>query len=233
MMPRDAEMPRQSKQNNQNGSSASHSTLVRLLAEAGRDFYRRGWVLGTSGNFSAVASSNPLLLAITASGADKGALLPGDFLEIDANGEVTRGEGRPSDEARLHLTVVRLRGAGAVMHTHSVWSTLLSEAFAEEGQLCIEGFEMLKGLANVRTHQHCESLPVIENSQDMKVLARALELALEKYPDCHGVLLRRHGLYTWGRDVLEARRHVEILEFLLEVTGRTQQANGRFLAPAT
>jgi methylthioribulose-1-phosphate dehydratase len=226
-------MPLKSKQDNQNGSSASHSTIARLLAEAGSDFYRRGWVLGTSGNFSAVASSNPLLLAITASGADKGTLSPADFLEIDANGEVTRGAGRPSDEARLHLTVVRLRGAGAVMHTHSIWSTLLSEAFAQDGLICIEGFEMLKGLANVRTHQHCESLPVIENSQDMKALGRALEEALEKYPECHGVLLRRHGLYTWGRDLVEARRHVEILEFLLEVTGRTHQANGRFLTSAT
>ena len=178
------------------------------------------------------ASSMFKLLAITVSGADKGALSPADFLEIDANCEVTRGHGRPSDEARLHLTVVRVRGAGAVMHTHSVWSTLLSEAFAEDGQICIEGFEMLKGLANVRTHQHCESLPVIENSQDMKALARVLEETLEKYPECHGVLLRRHGLYTWGRDLLEARRHVEILEFLLEVTGRTHQINGRFLTPA-
>src|SRR5882762_9650832 len=92
------EMPHGSKQNNQGWTADVHSTLARLLAEAGRDFYRRGWVLGTSGNFSAVASSEPLLLAITASGTDKGALLPGDFLEIDANGEVTRGEGRPSDE---------------------------------------------------------------------------------------------------------------------------------------
>lgn len=218
-------MPLERKQN-QNGNSEGPATLARLLAEAGRDFYRRGWVLGTSGNLSAVANSEPLLLAITASGADKGALLPADFLEMDANGEVIRGAGRPSDEALLHLAVVRLRGAGAVMHTHSVWSTLLSEAFAPDGQLRIEGFEMLKGLSGVATHEHCESLPIIENSQDMKALARALEEALEKYPDCHGVLLRRHGLYTWGRDLPEARRHVEILEFLLEVIGRTQQAYG-------
>jgi methylthioribulose-1-phosphate dehydratase len=119
------------------------------------------------------------------------------------------------------------------MHTHSVWSTLLSETFAQDGLLCIEGFEMLKGLANVRTHEHCESLPVIENSQDMNALAQALEQALEKHPDCHGVLLRRHGLYTWGRDLLEARRHVEILEFLLEVSGRRTRPNSRFLTSAT
>lgn len=197
------------------------STLARLLAGAGRDFYGRGWVLGTSGNFSAVESFEPLRLAITASGADKGALTSRHILQIDARGEVTGGRGRPSDEARLHLTVVRVRGAGAVLHTHSVWSTILSEAFAEDGRLVIEGFEMLKGLANVCTHEHRESLPIIENSQDMEALARALKDVLERYPDSHGVLLRRHGLYTWGRDLAEAKRHVEILEFLLEVLGRT------------
>lgn len=212
-----------------NGSHPNHSTLARRLAEAGRDFYERGWMLGTSGNLSVVASSEPLRLAITASGAHKGRLAPAHILQIDAVGEVTRGNGRPSDETRLHLTVVRVRGAGAVLHTHSVWSTLLSEAFAPEGRLLIEGFEMLKGLSGVRTHEHCEKLPVIENSQDMEALERSFAEVLEKFPGAHGVLLRGHGLYTWGRDLDEARRHVEILEFLLEVIGRTHFAKAGIL----
>jgi methylthioribulose-1-phosphate dehydratase len=213
--------------NNSDGSLVNGSALARLLAEAGRDFYRRGWVSGTSGNFSAVASTEPLRLSITASGADKGALNTRHILQIDERGQVTRGRGRPSDEALLHLAVVRARGAGAVLHTHSVWSTLLSDAFAADGRLFIEGFEMLKGLAGVRTHEHREALPIIENSQDMEALARSLEEALGSYADSHGVLLRRHGLYTWGRDLAEAKRHVEVLEFLLEVTGRAYCAHGR------
>jgi methylthioribulose-1-phosphate dehydratase len=36
----------------------------------------------------------------------------------------------------------------------------------------------------------------------------------------HGFLLREHGLYTWGATVQEAKRHVEILEFLLEAVAR-------------
>jgi methylthioribulose-1-phosphate dehydratase len=220
-------MVRRSKEESGSGGADGHPSLAGLLAAAGRDFYGRGWVLGTSGNFSAVAGTDPLRLLVTASGVDKGALTPAHILEIDARGEVTGGRGRPSDEARLHLTVVRVRGAGSVLHTHSVWSTLLSEAFAREGRLLIEGFEMLKGLAGVRTHEHREALPVIENSQDMDVLTRALEEALERYPEAHGVLLRRHGLYTWGRELSEARRHVEILEFLLEVVGREHCAGGR------
>jgi methylthioribulose-1-phosphate dehydratase len=212
----------------------SHAALARLICEAGVDFYRRGWVLGTSGNFSAVAGSeqgpgagsppggsNPFRLAITASGADKGALTPDQILLIDSEGTLINGRGKPSDETKLHLAVIRARGAGAVLHTHSVWSTLLSEAHAAEGRVVINGFEMLKGLAGVKTHEHEELLPIIDNSQDMEALAGALEKVLESYPACHGVLLRRHGLYTWGRNLTEAKRHVEILEFLLEVIGRT------------
>ncbi|HEV7744733.1 MAG TPA: methylthioribulose 1-phosphate dehydratase [Pyrinomonadaceae bacterium] len=207
-----------------NHSNAEHSVLGGLLIDAGQDFYQRGWMLGTSGNLSAVVSSDPLTLAITASGAAKGALTPNHILLIDGLGKVKQGEGRSSDETRLHLAVVRNREAGAVLHTHSVWSTLLSNDFASKGSLLIEGFEMLKGLSGVSTHEHSELVPIIENSQDMESLSVSLEEALTKYPKAHGVLLRRHGLYTWGRDVAEARRHVEILEFLFEVTGRSHLA---------
>src|SRR5258708_6986968 len=103
-----------SSSNKSNRSSADQSTLAGLLIEAGRDFYARGWMLGTSGNLSARLDSEPLLLAITASGAPKGALTPNHILQIDQLGNVTLGEGRPSDETRLHLTVVGARQAGAV-----------------------------------------------------------------------------------------------------------------------
>jgi methylthioribulose-1-phosphate dehydratase len=189
-----------------------------LLVEIGRNFYSRGWVLGTSGNFSAVTNRDPLRLAITASGVDKGNLLPSHILEIDHEGKVIAGEGKPSDETKLHLTVIRVRGANAVLHTHSVWSTILS--LKHEGSLDIEGYEMLKGLSGVRTHEHVERLPIIDNSQDMTALARTLEETLKRHPDSHGFLLRGHGLYTWGESLSEARRHIEIFEFLLEITGR-------------
>jgi methylthioribulose-1-phosphate dehydratase len=194
--------------------------VARAIVDLGRQFHARGWVLGTSGNFSAVLDANPLRLAITPSGADKGALSPEQLLEIDADGSVVRGRGRPSDETRLHLAVVKVRGAGAVLHTHSVWGTLRSTLHAREGGLAIEQFEMLKGLAGVKTHEHREWLPIFENSQDLAALSARVAEALTADPRAHGFLLRGHGLYTWGKDLDEARRHVEILEFLLEVTGR-------------
>jgi methylthioribulose-1-phosphate dehydratase len=199
----------------------SFPELAAELAAIGREFYARGWVLGTSGNLSAVITREPLRIAITSSGLDKGTLATAHFLEVDADANVIEGEGRPSAETLLHIAVARLRGAGAVLHTHSVWSNILSDAHAREGGITIEGYEMLKGLEGVSTHEHSEWLPVIENSQDMRSLARSVEAMLGEHPNAHGFLLRRHGLYTWGSNLAEAKRHVEIFEFLLEVLGRT------------
>ena len=192
------------------------------LAAIGRRFDARAWVLGTSGNFSAVIGERPLRLAITRSGASKGSLAPDDILEIDET-LATRGDEarRPSAEARLHVELVRLRNVGAVLHTHSIWSTVLSDRHGAAGGLAISGYEMLKGLEGIKTHQHREWIPILANDQDMARLAAEMRRTLLDHPACHAFLLERHGLYTWGQSLAEAVRHVEILEFLLEVVGRT------------
>jgi methylthioribulose-1-phosphate dehydratase len=119
------------------------------------------------------------------------------------------------------VAIVRSRGAGAVLHTHSVWSTVLSGAHAARGGLALEGYEMLKGLDGVRTHEHREWLPILENSQDMVELSRVVSKTLNEHPAIHGFLLRGHGLYTWGASLQEAKRHIEILEFLMETVVRS------------
>ena len=196
------------------------------LIRIGQRFDARGWVLGTSGNFSAVTSADPVRLAITGSGAHKGELTTDDILQVGADG-ARQGSGArlPSAETPLHLEIVAARRAAAVLHTHSIWSTLVSDRFRSDGGVAIEGYEMLKGLAGVTTHAHREWIPVLDNDQDMARLGAAVAGTLRRYPDCHAFLLRRHGLYTWGASVPEAVRHVEILEFLLESVGRKEAAS--------
>jgi methylthioribulose-1-phosphate dehydratase len=195
--------------------------IAALLMDVGRRFDHRGWVLGTSGNFSAVVNRDPLRLAITSSGAAKGQLTRNEILELDSHGAVIGGAGRPSAEALHHVEIVQNPDAGSVLHTHSTWSTIVSERFGDEGGLWIQGYEMLKGLEGVTTHQHREWIPILPNTQDMRALAADLRATLAGSPGVHGVLIRRHGLYTWGTDVAQATRHVEILEFLLEIVART------------
>jgi methylthioribulose-1-phosphate dehydratase len=195
------------------------SEINEQLVSVAQGLHSRGWLLGTSGNLSAVLEPDPLLLAITPSGADKGELTPDQILTIDEHCLPANGSaGKPSDESPLHVAIVQTRNAGAVIHTHSVWSTMLSEI--HDDGISIEGFEMLKGLNGVATHEHKEFIPIIENSQEMLSLAQRMTEVLANNPAAHAVLLRRHGLYTWGRNLKEAKRHAEILEFLFEVIGR-------------
>ena len=132
------------------------AAVVRRLVQIGREFHARGWVLGTSGNFSAVLSQGPAAARDHGQRRAQGraaAARPARRRRRWPAGRVTR-RGKPSAETLLHLVIARPRGAGAVLHTHSVWSTMLSERHAAAGGLAINGFEMLKGLDGVRTHEH-------------------------------------------------------------------------------
>ena len=196
----------------------SFTKVAEELADAAREFYRRGWVLGTSGNFSALMSREPMHVMITGSGLEKGNLDSTSFLAVDGESNLLKGSGKPSAETKLHMSIYRERpSAGAVLHTHSVWGTLLSE---EGNAIEIEDYEMLKGLAGVTTHEHRERVPIIDNSQDYGSLSYEIERLMRQQTEIHGFYLRRHGLYTWGETVAEARRHIEIFEFLFEVLGR-------------
>jgi methylthioribulose-1-phosphate dehydratase len=188
------------------------------LCETARWCYARGWVPATSGNFS-VRQAGRIL--ITASGLDKGTLTPAGLLEIDTDGRVLAGAGKPSAEIGLHLVIYRGRPtAKAILHVHTIWNTILSGHYEPTGLVPIEGYELLKGLSGVSSHDHLEKVPILRNSQNYGELSDQLAKALTEFPDAHGVLLSRHGLYTWGDSVADSRRHLEALEFLFEVEGR-------------
>ncbi len=200
----------------------SLSLAAESLCATARWCYAQGWAPATSGNFS-VRDREAGRILITTSGLDKGTLTPDGLLEVDMEGRVISGEGRPSAETALHLVLYGARAeAGAILHVHTVWNTLLSGMHAEAGLVTIGGYELLKGLSGVATHEHVERVPILENSQDFAELSAQLADALREFPEAHGVLLSRHGLYTWGESVAEARRHLEALEFLFEVEGRRQ-----------
>lgn len=190
------------------------------LSRVIKEIHGKGWATGTGGNFSAVESREPLTLLMAPSGVDKGSVAPEDLIRVDAQGAVLAGSGKASAETLLHLAIVQATGAGAVLHTHSVFNTLLSVVYQAQGQLAIAGYEMLKGLEGITTHDTTVSIPILPNSQDMRQVSQEVRQLLASTPRTYGVLLAGHGLYTWGDTLFQARRHLEILEFLFELTYR-------------
>jgi methylthioribulose-1-phosphate dehydratase len=186
--------------------------LKQQLVEISRMCYTRGWALATSGNFSMRVANNQFL--ITASAKDKGKLEAEDTVLVDLDGRVQDGS-KPSAETTLHCQLYRTSSEiGSVLHTHSVYSTIFSLQTGD--QLTVENYEMLKALRGVTTHEYREVIPIFANNQDMTPLAAQMVGYLQQSPACHAMLIRGHGLYTWGRDLAEAKKHLEALEFILE-----------------
>ena len=231
----------------------TYAAEISGLIETGRDFHTRGWSLGTSSNYSIVVGRDPLTLLLTGSGFDKGRLQPEQFVLVGEDGRSRHASfPKASAETMLHVALARASGAGAILHTHSVMGTVLSERFLPEGALTIAGYEMLKGLAGITTHETSIEIPIFANTQDIPALAALLTERLRNpatpmpddfpigghtavkrilrhdgtTPMPHGFLIAGHGLYAWGENLAAARRHVEVFEFLFEVLARKRQLFG-------
>jgi len=204
------------------------------LVQTARWASRMGWAPATSTNYSMRLPDDaaPAYCAITSSRVDKGTIEAEHILAVDQHGRPINSDGlEPSAETPLHLLLYRTMKAGAVLHTHSLPAALLSQLARDEGQVLFSGWELLKGLSDIDTHEVEISLPVFPNSQDMKALSTRVERSLSTERSCYGFLLAGHGLYAWGKDVHEAKRHLEVFEYLLqcqrEMTLHGHSANTR------
>jgi methylthioribulose-1-phosphate dehydratase len=193
---------------------ADHPEIADTLCKLCRVLGERGWCRATSGNFSARIDDAHFL--ITQSGRDKASLAAEDLMICELAGRAVDPNCTPSAEMPLHATLYALdANIGSVLHTHSVTATVLSRNAGSS--LEIEGFEMQKALRGITTHEESVRVPVFENDQDMEALAERLADAYgEGRLAAPGFLIAGHGLYAWGADITEAKRHVEGFEFLFE-----------------
>ncbi|GAA0988865.1 methylthioribulose 1-phosphate dehydratase [Acrocarpospora macrocephala] len=186
---------------------------ARLAAEAAR-FTALGWMRGTSGNLSEVVARDPLRLAVTASGLDKGELTAADMAVVGPHGDQVDIDGiaplKPSAEAGLHARVASLTGADAVVHVHTLSAVVAGQHWP--GGVRLRDLETLKGIGR-QAHDDEVVIPVIANSQDMAELGDRFEAAYD--PATPAVIVASHGLYAWGPTLLRARHVTECVEWLL------------------
>ena len=187
---------------------------ARTIAETGRDLAALGWTPATSSNFS--MRLDPTHIAVTISGRDKGRLSGEDVMVVDMDGSAVATDARPSAETLLHTQIYRrFPEANAVLHTHSRQQTVASRFYASRGMIRFEGWELQKAISGYTTHESALDVPVFANTQDMNVLVREVDAWLDAGKSLSGYLIDGHGIYTWGKDMPETRRHLEAFEFLL------------------
>jgi methylthioribulose-1-phosphate dehydratase len=181
------------------------------IIQAGRRLDARGWVPATAGNISQRLDDDRI--AITRSGVHKGFLGAEDVILVTPGGAAFDPAIRPSAETLLHCQIyTAFPRAGAVVHGHSVASTVLSRRHAAPA-LRFAGYEVQKVFEGQSTHDAALDLPLVDNDQDIARLARAVAPLL---PGMRlGYLIRGHGTYVWGPDMPTAMARFEALEFLL------------------
>ncbi|GIQ65718.1 methylthioribulose-1-phosphate dehydratase [Paenibacillus cisolokensis] len=170
------------------------------LRDVKRLFADRNWFAGTSGNLSVrVGDYTPesFYFAITASGKDKTKDTPEDFLFVDRHGKPCEATGlRPSAETLIHTEIYRLTGCGAIFHVHTVWNNVVSEWFWERRAVPVDGVELIKGLNIWEEEAHIE-IPIVPNYADIPRIVPEITARLDR--NIPGILLRKHGIYAWGR----------------------------------
>ena len=184
------------------------------IADAGRELAQRGWTPATSSNFSMRLDAHHA--AVTVSGRDKGRLGIDDVMVVDLDARAVGTSLRPSAETALHTQIYRrFPDVGAVLHTHSRAQSVASRLYAREGVVRFEGWELQKAISGYTTHESVLDLPVVPNTQDMAELVARVDAWLDAGKPLHGYLIDGHGIYTWGVDMAETKRHIEAFEFLL------------------
>ncbi len=190
----------------------ANEDLRRLICDLAKSFYDLGWVSGTGGGIC-IRENDQVVIA--PSGVQKERMLPEQMFTIALDGSiVSRPEDatlRPSDCTSLFLKAINLRGAGAVIHSHSIHAVTATLLFDQE--LTISHLEMIKGIEGM-AYDDTLVVPIIENTARECDLGDSLEEAIKAYPATHAVLVRRHGVYVWGSDWVRAKTHAECYEYL-------------------
>lgn len=193
------------------------------LGAVGRFFHARNWAPATSGNYSARVDEQNI--AVTVSGTHKGELTGQEIMVVNPDGERVAsfhlGQ-RSSAETLLHTSVYQAdETIGSVLHSHSVNSTVISRLAGES--VVLEGYEMLKAFPGIDTHATRLVVPVFNNQQEIPRLVVEVNAYREHAEIFPGYLIRGHGLYSWGKNVAEARRCIEAFEFLFECELKTSK----------
>lgn len=192
------------------------------IVQVGHFLNNLGLCAATAGNFSKRIDFD--LIAITTSGKHKGELISDDVILVNLEGKAQGTNKKPSAETALHTVVYRFfPNVGAVLHTHSVNGTVLSRLLAPSKALITEGYEIHKAFQGITSHESTLELPIFENSQDYTSLSSEIEEYLQAHPQTFGIFLRGHGLYTWGKDLKEAKIRTEAFEFLFDCELKIRQ----------
>jgi methylthioribulose-1-phosphate dehydratase len=191
-------------------------TLKIQIAETVRNYNAKGWSPATSTNYSFKYEEDLENIFVSRSGVDKSSFQSSDFIQIDAKGlpTVLNPSSKPSAETIIHCVIYSLfPETRVILHSHSIYPVMLTKKIGD--RVVFEGYEIQKGFEGQTTHNSQVAIPIFENSQEMIFFEKELALRMDELKN-HAFMIKQHGTYAWGRNLFEAKRHLETLEYLCQ-----------------
>ncbi|XP_033123873.1 methylthioribulose-1-phosphate dehydratase-like [Anneissia japonica] len=200
-----------------------------LIPELCRLFYNLGWVTGTGGGISMRLGSE---IYIAPSGVQKERIQPEDMFvqdidNVDISLPPPAKKLKKSQCTPLFMNAYTMRGAGAVIHTHSKMAVMATIIYPGK-EFRITYQEMIKGIKKCTSggyYRYDDELvvPIIENTPEECDLKERMARAMVEYPDSCAVLVRRHGVYVWGETWQKAKTMCECYDYLFEIAVQMKQ----------
>jgi L-fuculose-phosphate aldolase len=188
--------------------------LREQVVQAGMEALGRRIVHGTAGNFS-IRDPDTGLIAISPSGMPYPSITPADVVVVDDDGRIVDGTRKPSSETPMHTMILkehpRIR---AIVHTHSHYSTVVGT--------------IREYLPPILTEVCCvvgERVPVTRYGlTGLPDIGYSVLESMDE--ETRAVLMKNHGLISFGDDLHEAMLISEIVEESAKVYINALAANG-------
>lgn len=188
--------------------------MLELLKEevctANRRLVDYGLVVLTWGNVSAITEDRRYVV-IKPSGVDYAAMKPEQMVVTDLEGNLVEGALRPSSDLRTHLALYRaFPSVGAVVHTHSRYAAAMAQA--ERSLPCYGTTHADTFYGPVPCTRHLTEEEVrgdYEGNTGAVIVETFREIDPAAVP---GVLVCKHGPFTWGPTCQKAVENALVLE---------------------
>jgi L-ribulose-5-phosphate 4-epimerase len=191
--------------------------------EANLELVRRGLVIYTFGNASAVSREHGLIV-IKPSGVPYETLTPADMVITDVDGRIVEGKLRPSSDLDTHAALYRaFPTIGGVAHTHSRHATAWAQACRE-----------IPCFGTTHADYFCGSVPVtapltpqeIQSAYEANTGVAIIRRMAGREPlGCPAILVAGHAPFCWGKSVNDAVHAAVIVEELAAMAWQTLTIN--------
>ncbi len=207
------------KNMNRREEEADHNSFFFMFEELKQEVWEAnqmlpaaGLVMLTWGNVSCI-DRKAGVVAIKPSGMEYGLMTPEDIVVCDLNGHIVDGCRNPSSDLHTHLVLYRTwPEIGAIVHTHSTYATLQAQISRDLKPYGTTHADTFHGPVPCTRDLRDEEIQEGYETQTGSVIAETFEQRNIDPMEVPGVLVSRHGPFTWGVSPKQAVEHAMILE---------------------